>query len=104
MNKPVLTEEDKTRIIASVYSNPKKLIIATQIHKLKESSADELAGITGIKSNRVTEYLKEMHLNGVLTSRRESYFVYYSLTDFGKKLVTLFNWSIWAPGNSAAIL
>jgi DNA-binding HxlR family transcriptional regulator len=91
MDKPVLTEEDKTRIISSVYSNPKKLLIATQIHKLKESSANELSGITGISSNKVTEYLKDMHTHGILTSRRESYFVYYSLTDFGKKLVTLFN-------------
>jgi DNA-binding HxlR family transcriptional regulator len=91
MDKPVLTEEDKSRIISSVYSNPRKLIIATQIHKLRESSADELAGLTGIKANKISEYLKDMHTNGILTSRRESYYVYYSLTDFGKKLVTLFN-------------
>lgn len=91
MGKPVLTEEDKTRIISSVYSNPKKLLIATQIHKLKESTSTELAEKLGMKAPRVNEYLKEMHENGILDSRRQSYFVYYSLTELGKRLVTLFN-------------
>lgn len=91
MDKPVLTDEEKTKIISSVYSNPKKLIIATHIYKLKESTANELSEKTGIKAPRVTEYLKEMQENGILQSRRQSYFVYYSLTELGNRLVTLFN-------------
>ncbi|MCF2487450.1 helix-turn-helix transcriptional regulator [Dyadobacter sp. CY347] len=91
MNKPILTDEDKVRIIASVYSNPKKLLIATQIHKLKESSADELTRLTGIKANLITMYLKEMEEAGIMKTRRESYYVFYSLTPFGEKIITLFN-------------
>lgn len=91
MDKPVLTEEDKVRIIASVYSNPKKLLIATQIHKLKESYADQLSENTGIKANLITMYLKDMEHAGIMSSRRYSYFIYYSLTDFGKRIVNLFN-------------
>lgn len=91
MDKLVLTEEDKVRIIASVYSNPKKLLIATQIHKLKEASADELSEKIGIKANLITMYLKEMEEVGIMVTRRESYYVYYSLTAFGEKIVTLFN-------------
>lgn len=91
MNDRILTEEDKTRIISSVYSNVKKLKIATSIYALTESTADGLSERTGIKANLITMYLKEMEQAGVMTSRRESYFIYYSLTPFGKKIVTLFN-------------
>jgi DNA-binding MarR family transcriptional regulator len=72
MTKPVLTEEEKSRIISSVYSNPKKLMIATHIYKLNEAIAQSLAEITCMKPARVTEYLKEMQENSVLESRRES--------------------------------
>lgn len=90
-NTDTLTEEQKTKIISSVYSNVKKLKIATSIYKLKESSADELSEKTGIKSNAITTYLKEMESSGIMKSRRESYYIYYSLTPFGEKIVTLFN-------------
>ncbi|GGH42999.1 hypothetical protein GCM10007423_40040 [Dyadobacter endophyticus] len=91
MTERILTEEDKTKIISSVYSNVKKLKIATSIHALKESTADELSERTGIKANLITMYLKEMEQAGIMVSRRESYYIHYSLTDFGKKIVTLFN-------------
>lgn len=91
MKKDILTEEDKTRIISSVYSNPKKLAIATHIYKLKESTSTDLAQLMGMKPPRVNEYLKEMQENGIVETRRESYYVYYSLTELGKRLVTLFN-------------
>jgi DNA-binding transcriptional ArsR family regulator len=91
MAERILTEEDKTRIISSVYSNVKKLKIATSIHALKESTADELSGRTGIKANLITTYLKEMENAGIMETRRESYFIYYRLTSFGEKIVTLFN-------------
>lgn len=90
-NTDLLTEEQKTKIISSVYSNVKKLKVATAIYKLKESSADELSEKTGIKSNAITMILKEMEASGVMKSRRESYYIYYSLTSFGEKIVTLFN-------------
>lgn len=91
MTERILTEADKTRIISSVYSNVKKLKIATSIYALKESTADELSERTGIKANLITMYLKEMEHAGVMTSRRESYYIYYSLTPFGTKIVLLFN-------------
>lgn len=91
MHEHILTEEDKTRIIASVYSNPKKLAIATQLFKLKESTGKELAEILSYPASTVNEALKEMHENTIVQARRESYYVYYSLTDLGKRLVTLFN-------------
>ena len=91
MNERILTEEDKTRIIASVYSNPKKLAIATQIFKLKEATGKDLAELLSLPASTVNEALKEMLENGIVARRRESYFVHYSLTELGKKLVTLFN-------------
>lgn len=91
MNKSALTDEEKTKIISSVYSNPKKLKIATSIYQLKESTADALSEKTGIKANLITMYLKDMESCGIMTSRRESYFIYYALTPFGEKIVTLFN-------------
>lgn len=91
MNERILTEEDKTRIISSVYSNPKKLAIATQIYKLKEATGKQLAEVLSLPPSTVNECLKEMHENGIVQPRRESYFVYYSLTELGKRLVTLFN-------------
>jgi DNA-binding MarR family transcriptional regulator len=91
MHALVLTEEQKVKAISSVYSNIKKLKIATHIYKMKECSANELSKHTGMPAPRITEYLKEMSENGILNSRRDSYFVYYSLTDLGTKIVTLFN-------------
>lgn len=78
-------------MVSSVYSNPKKLMIATYIYKKGEASGNDISADLGMKAPRVTEYLKEMHENGVLNSRRDSYYVYYSLSENGKKLVTLFN-------------
>jgi len=90
-NTDTLTEEQKSKIVSSVYSNPKKLMIATYIYANKEATTEQLAQKMGLKPARISEYVKEMQENSILISRRESYFVYYSLTDFGKKLVTLFN-------------
>lgn len=91
MSTKILSEAEKTKIVSSVYSNVKKLKIATAVLKLKESTANELSPQIGIKANLITTYLKEMEEAGVMKSRRESYFIYYSLTEFGEKIVTLFN-------------
>lgn len=91
MPQRILTEEDKSRIISSVYSNAKKLKIATAVYTLKESTAEALSEKTGIKANLITMYLKEMEQAGVMTSRRESYYIFYTLTTFGEKIVTLFH-------------
>jgi len=86
-----LSEVEKTKIISSVYSNVNKLKIATLVYKLKEASADELSLQIGIAANRATMILKEMKEAGVMKTRRESHYIYYSLTEFGEKIVTLFN-------------
>ena len=90
-NINTLTEEQRSKIVSSVYSNPKKLMIATFIYGNKEATTEQIAQKMGLKPARISEYVKEMQENSILISRRESYFVYYSLTEFGKKLVTLFN-------------
>lgn len=84
-----LTDEQKVKAISSVYSNVKKLRIATLVYKHKEATAQDLAALTGFRSSDITYYLREMEENEVMTTRRESYFIYYSLTKFGKKIVML---------------
>ena len=65
--------------------------MATYIYSKKEATTEDITQRFGYNKATVSQALKEMEENQIVVGRRESYYVHYSLTEFGKKLVTLFN-------------
>lgn len=84
-----MTNEEKVRLVNSVYSNIKKLTIAQMLLTEKKCTGERIWEATGFSRSTISEALKEMEAVGVVTNTKTSYFRYYALTSRGKKLLAL---------------
>ncbi|NJL23953.1 MAG: helix-turn-helix transcriptional regulator [Calothrix sp. SM1_5_4] len=83
MKKQVQELSKRCELVAgklAVLSHPKRLVILCALSD-GEMSAGELEEICGASQSAVSQFLKEMRLEGVLASRREGRFVYFSIAD-----------------------
>jgi DNA-binding transcriptional ArsR family regulator len=77
--------EDVSQIMKSL-SHPVRLKILCCVMD-EEHSVNELADFCDVSQSAMSQFLKRMKLEGVLKSRRDHNFIYYSVAD--KKLVQL---------------
>lgn len=84
-----MTNEEKLRLVQSVYSNPKRLRIAQLVLSEKKCTGEKISELTGYSRSTISEALKEMEAVGVVINVKSSYFRYYSLTSLGKRLLAL---------------
>lgn len=87
-----MTNEEKLRLVQSVYSNPKRLRIAQFIFSNKQCTAEQIIEATGYNKTTVSQIITEMKEVGVVRSEQsliDGRLYYLSLTDTGKKLVRL---------------
>lgn len=84
-----MTNEERVRLVNSVYSNIKKLTIAQMLLTERRCTGERISEATGYSRSTISEALKEMEAVGVVTNTKTSYFRYYVLTSLGKKLLAL---------------
>lgn len=87
-----MTNEEKLRLVQSVYSNPKRLTIAQFILSHKSCTSERIIEATGFNKTTVSQIISEMKEVGVLNMTQSSadgrvYFL--SLTEIGKRLLRL---------------
>jgi predicted transcriptional regulator with HTH domain len=87
MSKSAPSLSEISKIVSSVYSNEVRLSIALKIREVGEASAQDLSEVIPYTKHGITIYLKQMLDSGIMRTRRESHYVYYSLTDFGRKIL-----------------
>ncbi len=87
-----MTNEEKLRLVQSVYSNPKRLRIAQFIFSNKQCTAEQIIEATGYNKTTVSQIIAEMKEVGVVRSEQslvDGRLFYLSLTDTGKRLIRL---------------
>ena len=84
--KAILKQCDVVSGILKALSHPVRLKILCHIME-KERSVNELTEFCGISQSAMSQFLNRMKNEGVVVSRREHNFMYYSVAD--KKLARL---------------
>jgi DNA-binding MarR family transcriptional regulator len=87
-----MTNEEKLRLVQSIYSNPKRLTIAQFIFSHKQCTAEQIIEATGYNKTTVSQIITEMKEVGVVVSTQsflDGRIYYLSLTDTGKRLIKL---------------
>ena len=85
-SEAILGQCDLVSGVLKSLSHPVRLKILCQILE-GERSVNELTQFCGVSQSAMSQFLKRMKTEGVLQSRREQHFVYYSIAD--KKLFRL---------------
>jgi DNA-binding MarR family transcriptional regulator len=88
----LMTQEEKVKLISSVYSNLNKIKVAEIIREKGVCTNHDLHELTGIKKNALSTITNDMIEAGVLYKAKDSknlHFNYFSLTEKGKKLLLL---------------
>ena len=85
-SKALLKKCDKVSGVLKSLSHPIRLKILCYIME-QERSVNELTEFCEISQSAMSRFLNRMKAEGIVISRREHYFVYYSVTD--EKLVKL---------------
>jgi ArsR family transcriptional regulator, virulence genes transcriptional regulator len=84
MTKPftsALVEQcESVSAVLKSLSHPVRLKILCQVME-KERSVNELTEFCGISQSAMSQFLKRMKSEGLLVSRREQHFVYYSVAE-----------------------
>lgn len=86
VTKAILKQCDIVSQVLKSLSHPVRLKILCQLIE-KERSVNELTEFCGISQSAMSQFLGRMKDEGILDSRREHNFVYYSVAD--AKLVQL---------------
>jgi len=84
--KAILRKCDKVSQVMKSLSHPVRLKVLCCV-MAKEHGVNDLAVFCGVSQSAMSQFLKRMKAEGVLRSRREHNFVYYSVAD--KKLLQL---------------
>ena len=79
MNAMIEKCEEVSAVLKSL-SHPVRLKVLCQVIE-GERSVNELTEFCGISQSAMSQFLVRMRAEGILSSRRESTFVYYSLAD-----------------------
>ena len=83
---PIVNKCEEVSEVLRSLSHPVRLKILCQVLE-KEQTVNELTEFCGIAQPAMSQFLRRMKNEGVLKSRKEATFVYYSLAD--KKLLSL---------------
>jgi len=78
-----LPDQDNCARAASILksmSHPQRLYILCRLHK-KECTVSELGEFTDASQPHISQHLQRMRHEGLVESRREGNFVYYSVSD-----------------------
>jgi ArsR family transcriptional regulator, virulence genes transcriptional regulator len=86
LTKAILRKCDDVSQIMKSLSHPVRLKILCCLLD-QEHSVNELAEFCEVSQSAMSQFLKRMKAEGLLTSRREHNFVYYNIYD--KKLIEL---------------
>lgn len=86
LTKAILKRCDSVSAVLKSLSHPVRLKILCQIME-RERSVNELTEFCEISQSAMSQFLKRMKTEGLLISRREHSFVFYSVSD--KKLIKL---------------
>ena len=87
-----MTNEEKCRLVNSVYSNPKKLTIAQLILSHKSCTSEQIIEATKFHKVSVSQMISEMIQVGVVEmaqSAIDKRVYYLTMTDLGKRLLKL---------------
>lgn len=84
--RALLRQCDMVSGVLKALSHPVRLKILCHIME-KERSVNDLAEFCGISQSAMSQFLSRMKAEGVVVSRREHNFMYYSVAD--KKLARL---------------
>lgn len=82
--KAIVKQCDNVSAVLKSLAHPVRLKILCQIME-KERSVNELTEFCEISQSAMSQFLKRMKDEGIVNSRREQHFVFYSIAD--KKLV-----------------
>lgn len=82
MSKDLPDLENCTRVarILKSMAHPQRLFILCKLHQ-KECMVRELEGLTDASQPLISQHLQRMRHEGLVDSRREGNFVYYSVKD-----------------------
>ena len=82
MSKDLPDLENCTRVatILKSMAHPHRLFILCRLHQ-KECTVSELEGLTDASQPVISQHLQRMRHEGLVDSRREGNFVYYSVND-----------------------
>lgn len=84
-----MSDKDLIDSVNSVFSNVNKLRIARYLQEKPGSHALEIANSLDLKANYVTQYLRTMKTNKVVSSKRNGFFIEYSLTSLGYRILSI---------------
>lgn len=85
-----MTNEERYRLVNSIYSNPKRLTVAYFILSSKQCTSEQIIEATGFNKSTVSHIVSEMVAAGAASITESdidgrSFFI--SLTEVGKKLL-----------------
>ncbi len=86
MTKALLKRCDEVSRVMKSVAHPVRLKILCRVME-QEQGVNELADFCDVSQSAMSQFLKRMKSEGLLSSRREKNFVYYSVVD--KKLSQL---------------
>jgi DNA-binding transcriptional ArsR family regulator len=82
MKKDLPDMDNCTRVAAvlKAMANPHRLFILCRLYE-KEATVSELETLVGASQPMISQHLTRMRLEGLVDSRREGNYVYYSIVD-----------------------
>lgn len=86
VTKAILKQCDVVSAILKALSHPVRLKILCHIME-RERSVNELTEFCEISQSAMSQFLNRMKAEGIVVSRREHHFIYYSVAD--KRLMRL---------------
>jgi ArsR family transcriptional regulator len=88
VTKAIIRKCDDVSLVMKSLSHPVRLKILCQLLD-QEQSVNDLTEFCQISQSAMSQFLKRMKAEGVLASRRDHNFIYYSIAD--NRLVELLN-------------
>ncbi len=85
-----MTNEERYRLVNSIYSNPKRLTVAYFILSSKQCTSEQIIEATGFNKSTVSQIISEMVASGaasIAESSIDGRSFFISLTEVGKKLL-----------------
>jgi len=79
-NVPTFKQCFEVAEILKSMSHPQRLRMLCLLSQ-KEQTVSELESVTGAPQSQISQFLGRMKLEGLVRSRRESLFVFYSIAD-----------------------